>query len=126
MRGERSKNCEVRRRSALLVSVGLLFLPRVQASPAGGYAMNVLREYFKLVPERLTDHIVYSEQPLTGPVQTGAVVEVRLTVSATHDEQYLQIEDPILPALTSLSRKLPTNSRKSRRGGISTTHNGIS
>ena len=66
-------------------------------APKGSYALNVVREYFKLVPERQDDRIVYSEQPLTGPVQTGDVVEVRLTVSATNDEQYLQIEDP-LPA----------------------------
>ena len=63
--------------------------------PAGSYVLNVVREYFKLVPERQDNRIVYSEQPLSGPVQTGDVVEVRLTVSATHDEQYLQIEDPI-------------------------------
>ncbi len=55
----------------------------------------MVREYFKLVPERQDNRIVYSEQPLAGPVQTGDVVVVRLTVSATHDEQYLQIEDPI-------------------------------
>jgi hypothetical protein len=64
-------------------------------APAGSYALNVVRDYFKLVPERLDNRIVYSEQPLAGPVQTGDVVEVRLTVSATKDEQYLQIEDPI-------------------------------
>src|SRR5208337_3789442 len=64
-------------------------------APAGSYVLNVLREYFKLVPERLDNRIVYSEQPLTGPVQTGDVVVVRLTVSATQDEQYLEIEDPI-------------------------------
>jgi hypothetical protein len=46
------------------------------------------------VPEKLDNRIVYSEQPLAGSVQTGDVVVVRLTVSATHDEQYLQIEDP--------------------------------
>jgi hypothetical protein len=64
-------------------------------APAGSYALNVVREYFKLVSERQNDHIVYSEQPLAGPVETGDVVVVRLTVSATQDEQYLEIEDPI-------------------------------
>ena len=34
--------------------------------PAGSYALNVVREYFKLVPERQDNRIVYSEQPLTG------------------------------------------------------------
>jgi uncharacterized protein YfaS (alpha-2-macroglobulin family) len=64
-------------------------------APAGSYALNVLREYFKLAPERQDNRIVYSEQPLAGPVETGDVVVVRLTVSATQDEQYLEIEDPI-------------------------------
>ncbi len=64
-------------------------------APAGSYPLNVVREYFKLVPERQDNRIVYSEQPLMGPVAPGDVVEVRLTVNATHDEQYLQIEDPI-------------------------------
>ncbi len=64
-------------------------------SPTGSYALNVVRQYFKLVPDWENDHIVYSEQPLTGDVQTGDVVEVRLTVSATNNEQYLQIEDPV-------------------------------
>jgi len=64
-------------------------------APAGSYALNVVREYFKLAPEQRNNHIVYSEQPLPGPVETGDVLEVRLTVSTTQDEQYLQIEDPI-------------------------------
>ncbi|MGO8787236.1 MAG: alpha-2-macroglobulin family protein [Terriglobia bacterium] len=64
-------------------------------APAGSTALNVVREYFKLAPERQNNRIVYSEQPLAGAVEAGDVVEVRLTVSATHDEQYLEIEDPI-------------------------------
>ncbi len=63
--------------------------------PAGSAALNVVREYYKLVPEKQENRIVYSEQPLAGEVQTGDVIVVRLTVSATHDEQYLEIEDPI-------------------------------
>jgi uncharacterized protein YfaS (alpha-2-macroglobulin family) len=64
-------------------------------APAGSAALNVVREYFNLAPERQDNRIVYSEQPLTGPVASGDVVVVRLTVSATQDEQYLEIEDPI-------------------------------
>jgi uncharacterized protein YfaS (alpha-2-macroglobulin family) len=64
-------------------------------APVGGTALNVVRQYFKLVPQRQADRIVYAEQPLDGPVQAGDVVVVRLTVSSTRDEQYLEIEDPI-------------------------------
>jgi uncharacterized protein YfaS (alpha-2-macroglobulin family) len=71
-----------------------VFSREPKPAPAGSYVLNVVREYFKLVPERQDNRIVYSEQPLEGPVQTGDVVEVRLMVSATNNEQYLQIEDP--------------------------------
>jgi alpha-2-macroglobulin len=64
-------------------------------APTGSTALNIVREYFKLVPENLNGRIVYAEQPLTGSVQSGDIVVVRLTVSATSDEQYLLIEDPI-------------------------------
>jgi len=63
--------------------------------PAGSVALNVVREYSKLIPKRENDHIVYSEQPLYGPVQTGDIIVVRLTVSTTQDERYLLIEDPV-------------------------------
>jgi hypothetical protein len=64
-------------------------------SPTGATALNILRAYYKLAPENNAGHIVYSEQPVQGPLQSGDVMEVRLTVSATGDEQYLEIEDPI-------------------------------
>ena len=64
-------------------------------APVGATALNVVREYLKLVPQRSEDRIVYEEKPLDGPVQAGDVVVVRLTVSSTRDEGYLEIEDPI-------------------------------
>ncbi len=74
-------------------------------APAGSAALNVLRDYFKLVPERLNNRIVYSEQPLAGPVESGDVIVVRLTVSTTQDEQYLQIEDPIPAGLEFIEQE---------------------
>lgn len=71
------------------------FTQEPKPAPTGSTALNIVREYFKLVPERLSNRIVYAEQPLTGAVQSGDIVVVRLTVSATSDEQYLLIEDPI-------------------------------
>ncbi len=71
------------------------FTREPKPAPTGSTALNVVREYFKLVPEKLKDRFVYDEQPLTGDVQSGDIVVVRLTVSATADEKYLQIEDPI-------------------------------
>jgi len=66
-----------------------------QPAPVGATALNILRQYYKLVSEKDGGRILYSEQPLEGSLQSGDVIEVRLTVSATADEQYLQIEDPI-------------------------------
>jgi uncharacterized protein YfaS (alpha-2-macroglobulin family) len=63
--------------------------------PAGSVALNVVREYFRLVPERVENRIVYAEQPLAGAVQSGDVVVVRLTVNSTEEQSYLEIEDPI-------------------------------
>jgi uncharacterized protein YfaS (alpha-2-macroglobulin family) len=77
-------------------AVGSYYQREPNPAPAGSTALNVVRDYFKLAPQRLEDRIVYLEQPLLeGPVQSGDVVVVRLTVSATQNEQYLEIEDPI-------------------------------
>jgi hypothetical protein len=64
-------------------------------APEGSTALNVLRQYSKLVPEKVENRIVYAEQPLEGAVESGDIVVVRLTVNATASEQYLLIEDPI-------------------------------
>jgi hypothetical protein len=71
------------------------FTREPRPAPAGSIRLNIVREYFRLVPERLQDRIVYAEVPLQGAVQSGAVVVARLTVNATEDQSYLEIEDPI-------------------------------
>jgi alpha-2-macroglobulin len=71
------------------------FTSRSKPAPVGATALNLVRQYFKLVPEKDGNQIVYTEQPIQGPLKSGDVIEVRLTVSATGDENYLQIEDPI-------------------------------
>ena len=71
------------------------FTREPKPAPVGATALNIVRQYFKLVPQKSGNHIVYTEQPIEGPLNSGDVIEVRLTVSATGDEQYLQIEDPI-------------------------------
>jgi uncharacterized protein YfaS (alpha-2-macroglobulin family) len=71
------------------------FTREPKPAPAGSTALNILRQYSKLAPEKLADRIVYEEKPLEGAVQSGDVIVVRLTVNATANEQYLLIEDPI-------------------------------
>jgi hypothetical protein len=60
----------------------------------GSVALNILRDYFKLVPEKSGDKIVYDTVPLNGPVASGDVIAVRLTVTGS-EWRYLLAEDPI-------------------------------
>lgn len=60
----------------------------------GTVSLNLLRDYFKLVPAREGERIVYQLEPLAGPLETGDVLVVRLTVSGG-DWRYLMVEDPI-------------------------------
>ena len=60
----------------------------------GTVSLNILRDYFKLVPGRSGEKIVYDTAPLNGPVASGDIIAVRLTVSGT-SWKYLMMEDPI-------------------------------
>lgn len=60
----------------------------------GAISLNLLRDYFLLSPTRTGDRIIYDTAPLTGPVQSGDIIAVRLTVTGS-DQRYLMIEDPI-------------------------------
>jgi hypothetical protein len=71
------------------------YLREPKPAPVGSTKLNVVREYFKLAPERAENRIVYAETPLEGSVQSGDVLVVRLTVNATEEQSYLEIEDPI-------------------------------
>jgi uncharacterized protein YfaS (alpha-2-macroglobulin family) len=71
------------------------FTREPKPAPAGSIKLNVVREYFKLAPERVQNRIVYADTPLEGTVQSGDVLVVWLTVNATEEQSYLEIEDPI-------------------------------
>lgn len=60
----------------------------------GTVELNILREYFRLMPSTVDGRIVYDLRPLSGPVAPGDVIAVRLTVSGG-PWRYLQVEDPI-------------------------------
>jgi uncharacterized protein YfaS (alpha-2-macroglobulin family) len=60
----------------------------------GSVSLNLTREYFKLVPAKEGDQIVYQLEPLQGPVQIGDVVAAKLTLTGG-SWRYLLIEDPI-------------------------------
>ena len=60
----------------------------------GSVSLNLLREYFRLIPQRENQKIVYRLEPLSGELSPGDLVVVRLTLSGG-DWRYLMIEDPI-------------------------------
>ncbi len=60
----------------------------------GRVSLNLLREYFRLVPQREGEKIVYTLEPLQGALVPGDVLVVRLTMSGG-PWRYLMVEDPI-------------------------------
>jgi alpha-2-macroglobulin len=60
----------------------------------GSFDLALAREYFKLSPIRENNHIGYKMDPLSGPVEVGDTLAVRLTVSGS-EWKYLMVEDPI-------------------------------
>jgi uncharacterized protein YfaS (alpha-2-macroglobulin family) len=79
---------------------------------AGTVSLNILRDYFKLVPEKSGDKIVYDTVPLNGAVSQGDIVAVRLTVTGS-EWRYLLAEDPI-PAGTEFIERDDSYELKSR------------
>jgi hypothetical protein len=70
---------------------------------AGTTVLNLLRDYFRLVPGKSGDRIVYDTVPLQGPVTPGDTIAVRLTVTGS-EWKYMMLEDPI-PAGTEFVEK---------------------
>jgi hypothetical protein len=69
----------------------------------GTVSLNLLRDYFRLVPGKSGDKIVYDLAPLDGPVAPGDIVAVRLTATGS-EWKYVMLEDPI-PAGTEFIEK---------------------
>jgi|HubBroStandDraft_1064217.scaffolds.fasta_scaffold00002_19 uncharacterized protein YfaS (alpha-2-macroglobulin family) len=60
----------------------------------GSFNLTLAREYFKLSPVRENGRIRYHLDPLSGAVQTGDTLAVRLTATGS-DWKYVMVEDPI-------------------------------
>jgi uncharacterized protein YfaS (alpha-2-macroglobulin family) len=60
----------------------------------GAITLNIVRDYFNLIPEKRSGEIVYDLQPLSSPVAQGDTLAVRLTITGS-DWRYLMAEDPI-------------------------------
>jgi alpha-2-macroglobulin len=66
----------------------------VRLEKQGTVSLNVLRDYFRLVPVTRQGAITYDISPLDGPVSQGDIIAVRLTVTGSN-WRYLMAEDPI-------------------------------
>ena len=73
---------------------GTYYSDQARQEKQGAISLNVLRDYFQLVPGKDGDAIVYDLRPLDGPVAQGDIIAVRLTVTGS-DWRYLMAEDPI-------------------------------
>ncbi len=63
--------------------------------PPSGYGLEIKREYFRLIPKLDRDNkLVYDRIPLEGEVRSGDEIEVKLTIKADNDYEYLVFEDP--------------------------------
>jgi uncharacterized protein YfaS (alpha-2-macroglobulin family) len=69
----------------------------------GSFQLSTVREYYKLTPQQVGDKLVYHLDKLSGPVQAGDTLAVRISVGGS-DWRYLMIEDPILSGTESIAR----------------------
>ncbi len=69
----------------------------------GTFKLSVARQYYRLSPQQKDGRVVYRLDNLTGPVQVGDTLAVRLTVGG-NDWRYLMIEDPIPSGTESIAR----------------------
>ncbi len=70
---------------------------------SGSLSLNLLRDYFRLVPEQKGEAIVHRLTPLEGDLHPGEVLVGRLTLTGG-PWRYLMIEDPI-PAGTEFVKR---------------------
>ncbi len=60
----------------------------------GKYALNITRDYYRMVADSTGGKITYNLQPLSGELHVGDVLAVRVTVGG-NEWRYLLVEDPI-------------------------------
>lgn len=71
------------------------FDPSAAVHRQGTRQLAITRAYARLESTRENGRLVYREAPITGPVQPGDVLSVRLAVAGGGDWRYLLLEDPI-------------------------------
>jgi uncharacterized protein YfaS (alpha-2-macroglobulin family) len=69
----------------------------------GSFKLSTARQYYKLTPQQKDGRIIYHLDSLSGPVQVGDTLAVRITVGG-NAWNYLMIEDPIPSGTESIAR----------------------
>ncbi len=82
---------------------GEYYSSQPNAVNTGTFQLSTVREYYKLTPQQNGDKVVYHLDKLSGPVQVGDTLAVRITVGGS-DWRYLMIEDPIPSGTESIAR----------------------
>jgi alpha-2-macroglobulin len=70
---------------------------------AGSFQLSTARQYYRLTSMQKDGRIVYHLDPLSGPLQVGDTLAVRITVGG-NEWKYLMIEDPIPSGTESIGR----------------------
>jgi alpha-2-macroglobulin len=70
------------------------YSPEPKLEKTGAISLNLLRDYFRLTPAHEGERTIYDTAPLNGPVASGDILAVRLTVTGSN-WKYMMIEDPI-------------------------------
>ncbi len=70
---------------------------------SGSFKLSTARQYYKLTSQQKNGRIVYHLDDLSGPVQVGDTLAVRITVGGSA-WRYLMIEDPIPSGTESIAR----------------------
>jgi len=69
----------------------------------GSFKLSTARQYYKLTSQQKNGRIVYHLDSLSGPLQVGDTLAVRITVGGSA-WKYLMIEDPIPSGTESIAR----------------------
>jgi len=96
--GENKLTLAKKGKGNLFASMVVTFFSKEEDIPAGGNELRVKRQYYRLVP-RVSKYgeLEYEKVELSGPVNIGDPIFVKLTIDCDDEYEYVMLTDP-LPA----------------------------
>jgi uncharacterized protein YfaS (alpha-2-macroglobulin family) len=82
---------------------GEYYTSQANAVNTGTFQLSTVREYYRLTPQQTDDNVVYHLDKISGPLQVGDTLAVRITVGGSN-WRYLMVEDPIPSGTESIAR----------------------